>query len=348
MSLRLRLNCLKVSTVTGFLLFFQAGFSQLNVSELDAIVEEKTRLTKKEVVLLVATRDTVVYQKDTRAFSAIRGKAPIGYSSQLLTTALILQLADEGKLSLDDKVVQYLPTFAKYRKNYITIRHCLTHNSGIQVDSKVRLFDKGGASLEADVDKLAAREIQTNPGTEFRYNDKGFLIAARIAEIVTKKKFENLIQQRLTRPLGMRQTSFVTLDGSAPNPSHGATSSAADLIIFMRMLLNEGKYKGAQVLSQEAIAEFRKIYVEAGFMKAPPKGIVDLEFALGAWAQESNGGKAGVLTAPSLGGTIPVVDFCRGYAFVYFLKELSDDKKAEAYLDIKGSLDAGIQPKCKN
>ena len=348
MSEIVRFNCLKVSSVALFMLFFQTGFSQLNVSELDAIVEEKTRLTKKEVVLLVATRDTVVYQKDTRAFSAIRGKAPIGYSSQLLTTALILQLADEGKLSLDDKIVQYLPIFAKYGKNYITIRHCLTHNSGIQVDSKVKLFDKVGSSLEADVEKLAAREIQTNPGTEFRYNDKGFLIAARIAEIVTKKKFENLIQQKLTRPLGMRQTSFVTLDGSAPNPSHGASSSAADLIIFMRMLLNDGQYKGLQILSAEAVAEFRKIHVEAGAMKAPPKGIADFEYALGAWAQEARNGKASVLTVPSLGGTIPVVDFCRGYAFVYFLKELSDDKKAEAYYDIKGSLDAGIQPKCKD
>lgn len=339
--------CLKVSTVAVFMLLYQVSAAQLNAAELDAIVEEKTRLLKKEVVLLVATKDTVVYQKDTRAFSAIRGKAPIGYSSQLLTTALILQLVDEGKIGLDDKVVQYLPTFAKYGKNYITIRHCLSHHSGIQVDSKIKLFDKGGTSLEADVEKLASREIQTNPGTEYRYNDKGFLIAARIAEVVTKKKFENLIQQRLTRPLGMRQTSFVTLDGSAPNPSHGASSSAADLIIFMRMLLNDGKYKGVQILSSEAIAEFRKIYTPAGTMKNSPKGIADFDFALGAWAQEPQGDQASIITVPSLGGTIPVVDFCRGYAFVYFLKELSDDKKGEAYNDIKASLDSSMDSKCK-
>ncbi|MDB5196146.1 MAG: hypothetical protein JWP88_516 [Flaviaesturariibacter sp.] len=340
--------CLKVSIVAASLLLFHVSKAQVNASELDAIVEQKTRLLKSEAILLVASKDTVVYQKDTRTFSAIRGKAPIGYSSQLLTTALILSLVDEGKLSLDDKVAQYLPVFAKYGKNYITIRTCLTHSSGIQVDSKAKLFDKVGSSLEEEVNKLASREIQSNPGTEFRYNDRGFWIVARIAEIVTKKKFENLVQQKITRPLGMRQTSFITLDGSAPNPSHGATSSAADMIIFMRMLLNGGKYKDQQVLSAEAIASFRAVSVPAADMKAPPKGIAGYDYALGAWAPETGGGKASVLTVPSLGGTISVVDFCRGYAFVYFLKELNDDKKAEAYADIKEVLDSRMQPHCKD
>ncbi|MDB5253024.1 MAG: hypothetical protein JWP27_2193 [Flaviaesturariibacter sp.] len=348
MSVSFRFTCLKVSLAAGLLLFYQVSEAQLNVSELDAIVAEKTRVLKSEAILLVATKDTVVYQKDTRSFSAVRGKAPIGYASQLLTTALILQLADEGKLSLDDKVAQYLPVFAKYGKNYITIRHCLSHNTGIQADTKAKLFESTGGSLEAEVDKIAAREIQSNAGTEFRYNDRGYLVAARIAEVVTKKKFENLLQQKLTRPLGMRQTSFVTLDGSAPNPSHGATSSAADMIIFMRMLLNGGTYKGSPILSPSAIAEFRKIHVQAASLKGAPKTLAAYDHALGAWAPDVTGDRAGSLAGFSLGGTAVAVDFCRGYAFVYFLKELNPDKKADAFADIKGSLDSGLRASCKD
>jgi CubicO group peptidase (beta-lactamase class C family) len=347
MSAPIHFNCLKVSLVAAFLLFYQVSDAQLNVSDLDAIVAEKTRILKSEAILLVATKDTVVYQKDTRAFSAVRGKAPIGTASQLLTTALILQLADEGKLSLDDKIAQYLPAFARYGKNYITIRHCLTHQTGIQADTKGKAFESMGSSLEAAVDKIAAREIQSNPGTEFRYNDRGYLVAARIAEVVTKKKFETLIQQKLTRPLGMRQTSFLTLDGSAPNPSNGASSSAADMIIFMRMLLNGGAYKGAPVLSEGAIAEFRKIYVDPSGLKGAPKALLSYDHALGAWATDVSAGKAGALAGFSQGGTVATVDFCRGYAFVYFLKELNEDKKADAFADIKSSLDSGLPASCK-
>ena len=43
--------------------------------------------------------------------------------------------------------------------------------------------------------------------------------------------------------------------------------------------------------------------------------------------------------APSLGGTLPVIDFCRGYAFIYFLKELNDDQKVNTYNDIMAVLD---------
>lgn len=342
-------NCLIYSFVAANLLVFQDVRAQLSRTDLDNIVNDKVKALKTDAVLVVASKDTTVYQKDTKLFSAARGQAPIGSTSQLLTTAVILQLADEGKISLDDKVAAYLPVFEKYGKNYITIRHCLTHQMGIQTEQKMKLLGrKKVASLEEDAAQYAAREIQTNPGTEYRYNEAGFVIVARIAEIVTKKKFDMLAQQKVFRPLGMRQTSFSTMDGSVVDPVNGARSTAGDLARFLRMLLNGGTLNGQKILSPESVAELRKISGTATTLKAAPKGAEGLDYALGVWAPEgTSGGEAAVLIEPSYGGTIPMVDFCRGYAFVFLVKELNEAPHMDIYPAIKGALDNQFKSSCK-
>jgi CubicO group peptidase (beta-lactamase class C family) len=339
MSYKLNATCLKVIFAAVFMLVFQFSRGQVNPDGLNAIMEQKAKALKNNsLVLAVASKDTLIYKNDTKLFNINRSQAPAGYSSQWFTTALVMMMVDEGKFNLDDKVVDYLPEFAKYGKNFITIRNCLSHFTGIQV-SKTKLFEKSKRSLEDEVNSYAAREIQTNPGTEFRYNDIGFFIAARIVEVVSKKKFEMLAQQRLFRPLGMRQTTFTTIDGSAVNPSHGARTTASDFLLFMQRLLNKGKLKGQQILTEESMTELRRIHGEASALKNVPKEVNGYDYALGAWAPESKDSSAALLVAPSYGGSVAAVDFCRGYAFVYLLKELNEDAKANAYKDIKGELD---------
>jgi CubicO group peptidase (beta-lactamase class C family) len=349
MSYKAWYNCLIYSFLTAGLLVFQEAGAQFSRADLDNIVNDKTRMLKTDVVLVVANKDTTVYQKDSKLFSAQRGQAPIGSSSQWLTTAVILQLVDEGKISLDDKVAAYLPAFEKYGKNYITIRHCLTHQMGIQTEVKMKLLSKKKfASLDEEAAQYASREIQTNPGTEYRYTEAGFVIVARIAEIVTKKKFDMLAQQKLFRPLAMRQTSFSSMDGSVIDPAGGARSTAGDYVRFLRMLLNGGTLNGQKILSTESVAELRKIYGTATTLKAAPKGVEGMDYALGVWAPEATGGgEASVLAQPSFGGTIPVVDFCRGYAFVFLVKELNEEAKVNLYRDIKEVVDRAYSSTCK-
>jgi CubicO group peptidase (beta-lactamase class C family) len=348
MSYKFEVSRLKVSAAMLLLLVFQLGFAQ-DFQELNDLVEQKQKLLKTDIVLTVANKDTIVYNKDSKLFSSVRGQAPIGASSEWLTAALVMLLADEGKISLDDKISRYLPEFGRYGKGYITIRQCLSHFTGIQAEGGKlkKMFEKKKfASLEEEINSFAAREIQRNPGEEFRYNHMGISIAGRVLEVVSKKRFDMLAQQRLFRPLGMRQSSFTSLDGSAVDPATGARSSASDLIRFMTMLLNNGVYKGQRILSEEAIKELRKIHADASLNNAPAE-VSGFQYALGAWSPEQKGKEAAVLTAPSLGGTIAVIDFCRGYAYVYLLKTLSDDQKANAYSNIKAALDEKFSGSCE-
>lgn len=348
MSHKYHTRCLKFSAVLFFMLLLQPIFAQ-NLNALDDVVAQKQKQLKTDVVLMVTNKDTIIYNKDTKIFSSLRGQAAIAASSEWLTAALVMIMVDEGKISLNDRISRYLPEFARYGKNYITIRHCLSHFTGIQaeVPKLKKMFEKKKfESLEAEVNNFASKEIQQNPGVEFRYNNIGLSIAGRILEVVNKKKFDMLAQQKLFRPLGMRQTTFSTLDGGLVNPDAGARSTANDMIRFMTMLLNNGVYKGQRILSEESVKELRLLQTTSPLIKYAPAEANNHQYSLGAWAAEDDGKQATVLTAPSLGGTLPVIDFCRGYAFIILFKELTDDQKANAYNDIKGVLDAKFGKKC--
>ena len=344
-----RYNCLNFSFVVFLLLFFQVSRAQDRYAELDALVASRQKVLGADVITMVASKDTVVYQKGNKLFTP-RTQTQVGHASQWLTAALILKLVDEGVLTLEDKVSTYLPVFSKYGKNYITLRHCLSHFTGIQADvpKALKLLQKKKfATLDEEIASFAAREIQTNPGTEFRYSLIGPAIAARVAEVATKKRFDLLIQQKLFRPLGMRQTTFTTLDGSPIDAAVGARSTANDMILFLRMLLNEGQMRGQQILSKQSVDELRKIQTTNFALNNSPTGTKDFQYALGAWAPEQNSGQqATVLTGPSLGGTLPVVDFCRGYAYLLLVKEETDDARANVFNEVKRVLDASFPNKC--
>ena len=238
MSYKISSGCINVIFTAIILLFFQPVFAQARWSALDQELQAKQKLLGNDLVVMIWSSDSLLYKKELGQFNS-KTQAPIASCSKWLTAALVMQFVDEGKLSLDDKVVRYIPEFEKYFKSYITIRHCLSHMTGISDEGnffKKLLQRKKFSSLEEEVNSFAAREIRANPGTDFWYGNIGLNIAARVLEVVSKKKFDILIKQKLLNPLGMRKTSFSTLDGSAPNPSGGAISTAEDYMKFLVML----------------------------------------------------------------------------------------------------------------
>lgn len=345
MSAKITLNCLKFSLVATFLLILQTGFSQKNFAAFEQLIEEQKKALGTAFSVVVADADTILYQKTA---GDMQPKTPvtIGAASQWFTTALIMQMVDEGKLSLDDQIDRYLPIFASYFKGYITIRHCLTHQTGIGTDPLFKLaafFEKSKfSSLEEAMPYIASKEIHAHTGEQFRYTHYGMFIAARIAEVVYKKQFAQIMRTKLFVPLGMRNTTFTNDDGAGPNPAIGAKSTAADYARFLQMLLSGGKVKGKQILSDAALEEMRKVQIAQEQIKAVPPLAQGFGFALGTWTVEgasAQGEKAAVLALPSLDGTWPVIDFSRRYAVVVLAKDLKGEQKADLYLALKSAAD---------
>ena len=348
MSHKAFLFCLKYSLLVIFLLFLQDGFTQPNFKEIDNLIQEKQSILGKDIVAMI-WKDTLVYKKEIGDFKS-KTQAPIASCSKWLTAALIMIFVDEGKLSLDDKVGTYLPIYAKYGKSYITIRHCLSHMTGIQSEpvKLLKLLERQKyKSLEDEVNDFAKKEIQNNPGVEFRYSNIGLNIAGRVLEVITKKKFDQLIQVRLLRPLGMRNTTFSNYESSV-NPSGGAKSTAEDYMKFLVMLLNKGTYHGLRVLSEESALQLRQVQTKPEQIKYAPKAAAGFNYALGSWViEQDNKGMATVLSSPGLFGTWPMIDFCRGYVYLFFVKNLLGEERAETHIEIKKLIDQQIPSQCK-
>jgi CubicO group peptidase (beta-lactamase class C family) len=201
-------------------------------------------------------------------------------------------------------------------------------------------------SLEEEVNSFAAKDIQANPGEEFRYSNIGLNIAGRILEIISKRKFDVLARQRLFVPLLMRKTTFSTLDGSAVNPSGGAQSTADDYMHFLIMLMNKGAYQGKKILSEEAVNQLLQVATKPGQIKYAPKAAQGFNYASGSWVIEEKDGKATSVASPGLFGTWPMIDYCHGYAYLFFVKNLLGEERADAQMEIKRVIDEHFNNSC--
>lgn len=350
MSVKPGLNCAKGSAVLIFMLFFQAAIAQPDFSEVDRKLEASKKELGGNVVTLIYKDGKIIYQKALGTDFNLKTQAPIASCSKWLTAALVMSFVDQGKLSLDDKVSKYIPIFTKYSKGYITIKDCLAHLTGIESEP-IRLANLLGrkkyASLEEEVNDFASKkEIQSNPGLEFRYGGIGLNIAGRVLEVLTKRSFEQLMQERITRPLMMRNTSFASFN--AVNPSGGAVSTASDYMNFLSMLLNKGMFNGKIILSEKAVEDMNMVRTTPAMIKYAPKAAEGFNYGFGEWIlQADENGNGTVVASPGLFGTWPMIDKCRGYACIFFTKGLLGEERKDIYLDIKKSIDDQLASSCK-
>src|SRR5262249_37950546 len=155
-----------------------------------------------------------VVQKDesyTRRF----GKAAsddamflLGSISKPINVTAVMTLFDQGKFQLDDRVKKFLPAFAGDGRDDVTIRHLLTHTSGLpdQLANNNELRQQ-----HAPLTEFAAQAVRTrldfDPGTRYQYSSMGILLAARIAELLSESDILALVERRVFEPLGMKHSA---------------------------------------------------------------------------------------------------------------------------------------------
>lgn len=309
----------------------------------DAVLQRYAKDLGTNFVVMVQKEGKDIY-KNQSGDMKIDSQEPIGASSQWLTAALVLNLVDEGKISLDDPIATYIPIFASYSKSYITIRHCLSQTTGIEneIPKLGKLLQrKKYETLEAEVNDYASKkDIKDKPGNQFFYGSIGMNIAGRICEIVTKKNFDRLIGERILKPLMMRKTNFQTDGMTAVSPAFGAKSSAADYLKFMNMLLNKGTGNGKKILSEASVAELIKMQTGNANLKFTPAAAVGYSYGYGCWLLESGN----TVASPSFTGTWPYIDLKRNYAAIVFTRPLENtDQNRNMYEHIKETIDGSIQ-----
>jgi CubicO group peptidase (beta-lactamase class C family) len=147
-----------------------------------------------------------------RAYGQARGPEEVfllASISKPMTAAGVLILVDRGRLALDHPVGKYLPEFAGGDRDLVTVRHLLTHTSGLPDMLPENLeLRKRFAPLSEFVARTCRTPLLFKPGTEVRYQSMGILLAAEIAQRLAGMPFRGFLQKELFGPLGMRRTSL--------------------------------------------------------------------------------------------------------------------------------------------
>ena len=121
------------------------------------------------------------------------------------TTTAVLALAGRGQLDLDDPSARYLPEFTALRDGHVTIRHLLTHTSGLP---DTRKFYQWCSCREELLRDLFATPIEAPPGTRVTYSDLGFIALGEIVAAIAGRPLDEAVGDLVTGPLGMTSTGY--------------------------------------------------------------------------------------------------------------------------------------------
>ncbi|MFC5192637.1 serine hydrolase domain-containing protein [Algoriphagus aquatilis] len=232
-----------------------AGISQERVTKLDAMLEEA--IQKEQVpglVAMVLKNGQVVYHSAKGFADVESGKKMeknsifrIASQTKAITSTAIMILWEEGKFRLDDPISKYIPEFknpqvlsnfryadttytTKPSSREITIRHLLTHTSGlgygvIDGDERMKMiYHKAGVvdlfttekvSIEQSVKRLAKLPLHHEPGAKYTYSE-GLDVLGYLVEIISGKPFDVFLKERIFDPIGMNDTRFYLSEAQAP------------------------------------------------------------------------------------------------------------------------------------
>lgn len=240
-------------------------------------------------VTLIAHRGRVV-NVSVHGWQDIEAKVPMKedtifrvYSmSKPVTAAAVMILVEEGKLSLKDRIDKHLPEFAHLQVKP-TIQQILAHQGGFSGDNPAGMDDDVRAALTLGefVKKIAAEPLVYEPGKDYRYSGPGYAVAGRLVEVASGLDYEAFLQERIFRPLKMKDTTHFLprakesrlahiygeeagglqkagwgapiFDAKFAGPAGGLYSTARDMWAFFQMLGNGGKLNGARVLSPASV-----------------------------------------------------------------------------------------------
>lgn len=140
----------------------------------------------------------------------------IASMTKSFSAVLILQLEQDGKLSLDDLVINHVPWFTtanKEQSDRITIRHLLQHNSGLTTKSGNYTQNstyRGADATRLSVKQLSSSQLSAEPGTSWEYSNSNYHIVSHIVEVIEGKPFEQVMAERVLQPLDM-QNSYIQI-----------------------------------------------------------------------------------------------------------------------------------------
>ena len=148
----------------------------------------------------------------------------LGSITKQFTATAILQLAEQGKLSVDDPISKYYPA-APAAWAPITLKHLLTHTSGIPSYTAIPGFFAQQARLDKTPDEIIAltrdKPLDFPPGSKYAYDNTGYILLGYVVEKVSGQPYAAYLQDHIFTPLGMKDTGYDVSDTVLPRRASG-------------------------------------------------------------------------------------------------------------------------------
>jgi CubicO group peptidase (beta-lactamase class C family) len=147
----------------------------------------------------------------------------IGSVAKQFTAAAILQLRDEGKLSLDNEITKYLPDFPT-RGHKVTLRRLLDHTSGIKGLTEMpefRLLASSSFPRDSAYELIKRYPFEFAPGEAQIYNNSAFWLLGLIVEKTSGMTYEDYVEKKIFAPLGMNRSSYCNSNEMVERRAHG-------------------------------------------------------------------------------------------------------------------------------
>ena len=226
----------------------------------------------------------VVWQKGF-GFADLENKIPAtpetiyraGSISKVFTAAATMQLAEQGKIDIDQPLVKALPEFS-IKSRFpdaapVTPRNVMTHHSGLPSNYYRGLYVRNPAPFEVVLDEIRDEYLSTPPNTVFSYSNLGMALLGASVEKISGQAFNDYMGQHFFHPLGMTQSSFASravtkaYDHNKPievfslrdMPAANLLSNVADLSQFVKMQFAEGRAGKQQILSPATTREMVRV-----------------------------------------------------------------------------------------
>ena len=290
-----------------------AGLSGKHLRHLDEILEQA--LARKDfpgAVVLIGRKGKVVFRKAYGQSQWVPKPKPMdeemvfdlaSITKPVATATSLMILVEEGKISLEEKVKDFVPDFVPYIDaagapgEEARIWHLLTHTSGlppyVEPGGHAGVEEQFGKRLPAEelVSHIARLPKTDPPGQALHYSCLGYITLAHIIKKVSGLDIADFSRERIFQPLGMKHTSFCpgeklralcvpteVLDGrpligvvhdplarlqGGVSGNAGLFSTADDLAVFAEMMMGNGSYKGKRILGPLTVARMTTIWPKA-------------------------------------------------------------------------------------
>ena len=298
--------------------------AQTNLSSITQLISDSIGVigqAGQNCGFMIVQGDSVIYEKYWGAWNR-NTYQPIASGSKMPSMALMMRLIDEGFLSPNDTVQNFLPSFSG--KPIITLHQLMNHTSGLPGISP--FISDNSITLQQAVDSIGLNTpMSFLPGSEFRYGGVSMHVAGRMAEIATGKRWDSLFQQKIAVPLGMTNTDYVAL-GATTNYriAGGMGTTMLDFSKLLTMLLNYGEFNNAQVVDSLTVKMMQTDQTNGVPLNGTPYAGDPLRdnfrYGYGVWVEEETNGETTQYGSQGAFGFTPWIDRCRNIACVLFVR----------------------------